>query len=89
MVSSNIAFLKLEISSKKQESFRDHADGARFAHSKLSIRDLEGTLSTLKHIFGSTENISPEYESKVAMASLTTLVDENLFAKMSLVMACL
>ena len=39
-------------------------------------------LSTLNHIVGSIENISPEYVSKLDMASLTTLVVENLFAKM-------
>ena len=50
-----------------------------FAH---SIRDLKVTLSTLTHIVGSIENISPEYVSKLDMASLTTLVVENLFAEM-------
>ena len=46
--------------------------------------DLEVTLSTLKQIVGSIENISPEYASKLEqdMASLTTLVVENLLAEM-------
>ena len=50
--------------------------------SQQTIRDLEVNLSTLNHIVGSIENISPEYVSKLDMASLTTLVVENLFAKM-------
>ena len=50
-----------------------------FAH---SIRGLKVTLSRLTHIVGSIENISPEYLSKLDMASLTTLVVENLFAEM-------
>ena len=50
--------------------------------SQQSIRDLEVNLSTLNHIVGSIENISPEYVSKLDMASLTTLVIENLFTKM-------
>ena len=49
--------------------------------SQQTIRDLEVTLSTLKHIVGSIKNISPEYVSKLDMASLTTLVVENLFAE--------
>ena len=49
--------------------------------SQQTIRDLEVTLSTLKHVVGSIENISPEYVSKLDMASLTTLVVENLFAE--------
>ena len=52
-----------------------------FAHSKLS-ETLEVILSALKHIVESIENISPEYVSKLDMALLTTLVAENLFAKM-------
>ena len=50
--------------------------------SPQTTRDLEVTLSTLKHIVGSIRNISPEYVSKLDMASLTTLVVENLFAEM-------
>ena len=50
--------------------------------SQETIRDLEVTLSTLRHIVGSIENISPEYVSKLDMASLSTLVVENLFAEM-------
>ena len=52
------------------------------ACSQQTIRDLEVTLSTLKHIVGSIENISPEYVSKLDMASLTILVVENVLAKM-------
>ncbi|PFX23600.1 hypothetical protein AWC38_SpisGene11849 [Stylophora pistillata] len=47
-----------------------------------TIRDLEVTLSTLKHIVGSIENISPQYVSKLDMASLTILVVENLFTEL-------
>ena len=36
----------------------------------------------MKHIVGLIGNISPEYVSKLDMASLTTLVVENLFAEM-------
>ena len=50
--------------------------------SQQTIRDLEVTLSTLRHIVGSIKNISPEYVSKLDMALLTTLVVENLFAEM-------
>ena len=50
--------------------------------SQQTIRDLEVTLSMLKHIVRSIENISPEYASKLDMASLTTLVVENLFTEM-------
>ena len=46
--------------------------------SQQTIRDLEVTLSTLKHIVVSIENIPPEYVSKLDMASVTTLVVENL-----------
>ena len=57
-------------------------EGADGVCSQQTIRDLEVTLSTLKHIVGSIENISPEYVSKLDMASLTTLVVENLFTEM-------
>lgn len=50
--------------------------------SQQTIRDLEVTLSTLKHIDGSIENISLQYVSKLDMASLTILVVENLFTEL-------
>lgn len=78
MVSSNIAFLKLERSPVKQTILQ----GPDGVCSQQTIRDLKVTLSTLKHIVESIENISPEYVSKLDMASLTTLVVENLFAEM-------
>ena len=50
--------------------------------SPQTVRDLELAVSTLKHIVSSIQQISPDYAIKLDLASLTTLVVENLFAEM-------